>query len=31
LHYDNFFVAGACKSFERFNALADALERHGIG
>lgn len=30
-HDDNFFVPGHKKNIERFNALADALERRGIG
>jgi radical SAM superfamily enzyme YgiQ (UPF0313 family) len=30
-HDDNFFVPGHKKNIERFNALADALERKGIG
>ncbi|MEZ4374064.1 MAG: radical SAM protein [Polyangiaceae bacterium] len=30
-HDDNFFVPGHKKNRERFSALADALERHGIG
>jgi anaerobic magnesium-protoporphyrin IX monomethyl ester cyclase len=30
-HDDNFFVPGHKRNFERFSALADALERRGIG
>jgi radical SAM superfamily enzyme YgiQ (UPF0313 family) len=30
-HDDNFFVPGHKKNAERFNALADALERRGMG
>jgi anaerobic magnesium-protoporphyrin IX monomethyl ester cyclase len=30
-HDDNFFVPGHKKNIERFNGLADALERRGIG
>jgi radical SAM superfamily enzyme YgiQ (UPF0313 family) len=30
-HDDNFFVPGKRRNFERFNALADALERRGMG
>lgn len=30
-HDDNFFVPGHARNLERFNALADALERHDIG
>jgi radical SAM superfamily enzyme YgiQ (UPF0313 family) len=30
-HDDNFFVPGHKKNIERFSALADALERRGIG
>lgn len=30
-HDDNFFVPGHKRNFERFSALADALERKGIG
>ncbi|MCA9644851.1 MAG: B12-binding domain-containing radical SAM protein, partial [Myxococcales bacterium] len=30
-HDDNFFVPGHKKNRERFTALADALQRHGIG
>lgn len=30
-HDDNFFVPGHRKNIERFNALADAIERRGIG
>jgi radical SAM superfamily enzyme YgiQ (UPF0313 family) len=30
-HDDNFFVPGHKKNFERFNALADALERRRLG
>ncbi|AKV00371.1 Radical SAM domain protein [Labilithrix luteola] len=30
-HDDNFFVPGHRKNIDRFNALADALERRGIG
>jgi anaerobic magnesium-protoporphyrin IX monomethyl ester cyclase len=30
-HDDNFFVPGHRKNLERFSALADALERRGIG
>lgn len=30
-HDDNFFVPGKRRNLERFHALADALERHGIG
>ncbi len=30
-HDDNFFVPGHKRNVERFNALADALEREGIG
>lgn len=30
-HDDNFFVPGHKKNIERFNALADALERQGMG
>ncbi len=30
-HDDNFFVPGHRKNIERFSALADALERQGIG
>jgi radical SAM superfamily enzyme YgiQ (UPF0313 family) len=30
-HDDNFFVPGHKKNVERFNGLADALQKHGIG
>jgi len=30
-HDDNFFVPGHKRNFERFSALADALEKRGIG
>lgn len=30
-HDDNFFVPGHKKNRERFSALADALEKHGVG
>ena len=30
-HDDNFFVPGKRRNLERFHALADALERRGIG
>jgi radical SAM superfamily enzyme YgiQ (UPF0313 family) len=30
-HDDNFFVPGKRRNLERFNALADALERQGMG
>src|SRR5205085_991702 len=30
-HDDNFFVPGHKRNIERFNALADALDRRGIG